>query len=154
MLSSSTEIIPSRPKSRAQVLRDKVEIRLAVNEAGPAIATILKMNGVELPGADWGKVFPNWLIATVDDDVIGCCQVLIGRPTGFLEFLFVNPKAPFKFRAIAIRKLLYQGFATLQHAGSQFVCGGVSVRNKKFAEVLEKMNMLNVGHQALMVKRI
>jgi hypothetical protein len=83
-------------RTRAQAIRDKVEIRLAVNEAGPAIEAILKMNGIELQGADWSKVFPSWLIATVDDDVIGCCQVLVSKPVGYVEFMFVRTEHPFQ----------------------------------------------------------
>lgn len=142
------------PRTRAQAIRDKVEIRLAVNEAGPAIEAILKMNGLELPGANWEKVFPNWLIATVDDEVIGCCQVMIGRPIGFVEFLYVNPKAPFKFRAIAIRKLIYQSIATLHAAGCQYVAGGVAQKNEKFAGVLANMDFVKVCGQMVLLKRI
>jgi hypothetical protein len=103
-----------------------VEIRLAVNDAGPAIAAVLKANGIELEHADWSKVFPHWLIATVDDDVIGCCQVLPAKPVGYVEFLFVMPSAPFKVRAIAIRKLIIQSMATLHFTAVASTSAGSS----------------------------
>lgn len=140
--------------SRAQVIRDMVEIRLAVNEAGPLIALTLKENGIVLEGADWSKVFPHWLIATVDDDVIGCVQVLPSKPVGYLEFLSIRPEVPFKFRAIAIRKLMLQGFATLHLNGCAYVGATVAVQNFKFANVVEKMGAVKTYSGDLYVKRL
>lgn len=131
-----------------------MEIRLAVNAAGPLIAEVLKANRIELPGADWSKVFPHWLIATVDDEVIGCCQVLPSKPVGYVEFLFVKPTAPFKLRAIAIRKLIIQSMATLYHGGCQYVGGVVAVKNYKFANVLEKLRFVKSYQADMHVKRL
>lgn len=141
-------------RSRAQAMRDKVEIRVAVNAAGPLIAAVLKDNGVELPGADWSKVFPHWLIATVDDEVIGCCQVSVSKPVGYLEFLFVRKSAPFKMRAIAIRKLIIQGIDALHANGVQYAGGVVSTRNAKFADVITKMNFVKTYQADVMVRRL
>lgn len=141
-------------RTRAQAIRDSVEIRLAVNSAGPAIAEVLKANGIEIPHADWSKVFPHWLIATVDEDVVGCVQVAISKPVGYLEFLFVRPTAPFKVRAIAIRKLLIVGFSTLHTAGCQYVGGVVEKGNGKFVNVLEKLNFVKTYGADVYVKRL
>lgn len=144
----------TRHLSRAQVLRDKVEIRLAVNEAGPAIAQVLKENGIVLEGADWSKVFPHWLIATVDDDVVGCCQVLVAKPVGYVEFLFVRKSVPFKLRALALRKLIIQSMATLHAAGCNYVGGVVALKNFKFANVIEKLNFVKTYQADVYVKRL
>ena len=141
-------------RTRAQVLRDSVEIRLAVDEAGPLIAELLKANGIVLGHADWSKVFPNWLIATVDDQVVGCVQVLVAKPAGWLEFLYVDPKVSFKIRAIAIRKLLIQGATTLRAYGAQYVGGVTDVKNRRFRNVLENVGFAAVGECTLMCKRI
>lgn len=153
-MSRMTSAVMEAPRTRAQAIRDMVEIRLAVNEAGPAIALVLKENGIELEGADWSKVYPAWLIATVDEHVIGCCQVLPSRPVGYLEFLLVRPDVPFKLKAIAIRKLLIQGFATLHINGCQYVGGVVSDSNEKFANVLENLNFKKTFGADVYVKRL
>lgn len=140
-------------KSRAQVLRDKVVIRLATNSAGPAIAAVLKENGIDLPGVKWDDVMPHWLIATQDDDVIGCCQVLVAKPFGFVDFLFVRPSVKFKVRAIAIRKLMLQGIRTLEVAGCSYAGAFVSEKNRKLADVVGKI-ATPVGKSELMVKRL
>lgn len=82
-------------RTRAQVLRDRIEIRLATNECGPLIAEVLKSNDIELPGADFSRVFPHWLIACDKNapkgqEIIGCIMVLPSKPFGFLEFLFTR----------------------------------------------------------------
>lgn len=143
-----------QPRTRAQALRDKVEIRLAVNEAGAAIEAVLAANGIKIPDADWSNVFPHWLIATVEDEVIGCVQVAISKPVGYLEFLFVLPSTPFKLRAIAIRKLLIQGFSTLHLAGCQYVGGVVEKGNGKFANVLENLRFVKTYGADVYVKRL
>lgn len=131
-----------------------VEIRVAVDAAGPAIAQVLKENGMELEGADWTKVFPHWLIATVDANVIGCCQVMIAKPVGYVEFMLVRPSVPFKLRAIALRKLILQSMGQLNHFGCQYVGGVVASRNFKFANVLEKLNFVKTFSAEMYVKRL
>lgn len=141
-------------RSRAQAIRDMVEIRLAVNAAGPAIAEVLKENGIILEHADWTNIAPCWLIATVEDDVIGCVQIVVSKPVGYMEFLFVRKSAPFKLRAIAIRKLLIQGFGTLRMAGCAYVGATVAQSNKKFLDVIAKLNSNKAFSGDLYVKRL
>lgn len=143
----------SRP-SRSQILRDSVEIRLAVDSAGPIIADLLKENGIELPGADWSKVFPNWLLACVGDDAIGCLQVMPSKPIAYCEMLCVSAKASFKLRAIAIRKLILQGIATAYHGGASYVACNIDDGNFKFENVIEKLNVRKMCGRTLYMKRL
>lgn len=160
MLEVSTSIVADRPKrgetapTRAQAIRDSVEIRLAANSAGPAIAEVLKENGMVLEHANWSDIYPCWLIATVGDDVIGCVQVIRSKPVGYMEFLFVKKSAPFKLRAIAIRKLLIQGFGTLRMAGCPYVAATVAQSNTKFVGVITKLNAIKAFPGDLYVKRL
>ena len=118
------------------------------------IAELLKDNGIELHGADWSKVSPHWLIACQGDEVLGCCQVVVSKPIGYLEFLFVKPSAHFKLRAIALRKLAIQGMSTLYYGGAQYVAGMVAVKDQKFLDVIEKLNVLPLYTAHLVCKRI
>jgi hypothetical protein len=139
-------------RTRAQVLRDRVKIRLALDETGKAIAAILKANGVQIPGADWGKVFPNWLIATVEDEVIGCIQVMPGKPVGWLSFMCVKPGAPFKLRAIAMRKLIEQGAGTMRIAGAKSVA--TITLDGKLKKVLGNGGFVDLGEVSLMARLV
>lgn len=143
-----------KKRTRAEVYRDKVKIRLALDETGPQILGILEANGVLLSDADFSKVFPHWLIATDGDEVIGCVMVLPAKPFGFVEFLLVKPSASFKLRAIALRKLCLQAFATLQVYGSAMAISVVDPSNKKFADILRKLGMVNGVSSELMVRRL
>ena len=153
-MESSAALHQEVKRTRAQVLRDKVEIRLAVNATGPAIAELLRLNGIVLEHARWDQVFPHWLLATHGDEAIGCCQVIPSKPVGYIEFLLVHPEAPFKLRAIAIRKLLIQGMNSLYAYGAQYVGGVVAKENKKFAEVIKKMDFVKTFPADVFVKRI
>lgn len=146
--------VSTTTRTRAQVVRDMVEIRLADNEAGPAIAAVLKENGIELTQADWSKVFPHWLIATVDEDVIGCCQLAISQPVGYVEFMFVRPSAPFKLRAIALRKLMLQSIVTIKTAGCSYVGGVVAQSNRKFSDVIKKLGFAKAFPAEMYAKRL
>src|SRR3990167_783214 len=149
-----TTVFEKPRRTRAEVMRDRVKIRLATNEAGPLISEILKENNVDLPGADWNTVFPNWLIATVKDEVIGCVMVMPAKPIGFCECLFVKPSAPFKMRAIAIRKLMLQGMATIYQSGASYIACNVDFGNDKFVDVIEKFNPVRISERTLFVKRL
>jgi len=141
-------------RTRAQIVRDMVEIRLAVNEAGQDIATVLTENGVDVSAVDWTQVFPHWLIACVDEHVIGCCQVAISKPFGYVEFMFVRPEVPAKLKAVALRKLIIQSMATLHAAGCQYVGGVVEKGNRKFSNVLENLNFRRTYTADVYVKRL
>jgi hypothetical protein len=123
-------------------------------QAGTEIAEILRLNGIELDGVDWSMPLPAWLLATSDEEVIGCCQVIPSKPVGYLEFLFVRPSVSFKLRAIALRKLSIQGMATLYHGGAQYVAGMVAVKDQKFLDVIEKLNVKPLYTAHLVAKRL
>ena len=154
MTTVQTQVVPAK-RTRAVVLRDKVKLRLALDETGPLIAEILKENGIDLPGMDWSKVFPHWLIATVDDDVIGCLQVMPSKPIAYCEMLCVTEKVSFKLRAIAIRKLIQQGVATAYHGGASYLGFNIDFGNDKFTKVITKMiNAQMMCGRFLFMKRL
>ena len=145
--------VESPHKTRAEVYRDMVDIRLAGPDSGEHIALILKENEIDLE-CDWSRVSANWLIACVDDEVIGCVQVLPATPVAWCEFLLVKPSAPFKIRAIAIRKLMQQAIATAHVLGATYVAGMVHGKNQKFYDVLTKMGCTAVAPHMAMLKRL
>ena len=153
-MTPSIQTVQAPKRTRATVLKDRVKVRLALDEAGPLIAEVLKENDIEIPGADWSRVFPHWLIATVDDNVIGCVMVLPAKPIGFCEFLHVKPSAGFKFKALAVRKLIMAAIATIYHGGSSYVAGMVDGKNQKFYGVLTKMGFVVCAPGATMIKRL
>jgi len=144
----------AKKRTRAVIYRDRVQIRLAVDAAGSAIAEVLKENGIELPGASFEKVWPNWLLACDGDTVIGVLQVMPSKPIAYCEMLCVRPKVSFKLRAIAIRKLIQQGIATAYHGGASYVACNVDFGNDKFENVVEKLNVVRMCERTLFMKRL
>jgi hypothetical protein len=134
-------------RTRARVIREKVKIRLAPDECAGEIGRLVGMEGFA-----WDRVFPNWYIATVDDEVIGCVQVLPARPMGYANFLSVKRAVPFKLRAIAADKLCLAAMASLNLYGSQWLtCNTAEAR---FLDVLKGRGFIQVNETALMMKRL
>lgn len=143
----------TKKKTRAQVLRDKVKIRLAPDGAGVLIQKILEDNDVILEGINWSEsIYPYWLLATVDEDVIGCVQVIPAKPFGIIEFLYFDPKAPFKMRAIAAQKLILQAMSNLYQGGVNYSMSFVEQVNGKFYDIIEKY-AVKVGEGSIFMKR-
>lgn len=143
-----------KKKTRADFYRDRVQVRIAVDDCGPEIGRLLSENGVVLPDESWASVFPNWLIATDGDQIIGCIQVMPVKPIGWCSCLYVLPSAGFKLRAIAIRKLIAAGMSTCYTAGCAYVGGMMDTRNVKFSDVLTKLNFVRGPDHMLMLKRL
>lgn len=155
-VATAVELAPRQQKrTRAQVYRERIQIRLAVDEAGPLIAEVLKENNIEFPGADWDSgISPHWVIACEADKVIGCVQIIPAKPFGWLEFLYTSKSAPYKSRVIAFRKLGEHGLALLKLAGCSCALGTVEPGNKGFLAILKKYNAIHVADVALMARRL
>ena len=141
-------------KTRATVIRESVKLRIATSEDGPRLEALFKMNNVVFPLANWETVSPHWLIATVDDEVIGCLLVVTARPVGLLEFLLVKPTVKFKLRAIAMQKLALLGATTLREYGCAYLSCIVVAENKPFFDVLKKYGFMEAAPATVMVKRL
>ncbi len=135
-------------------LREEIKIRIATDAMGPVIAEILQENGIEFAGADWGAVSPHWLIATLDDEVIACLQVLPSKPIGYLEYFYARPSLPMKTKIIAMQEIIDHGWKTLMVYGASFCVGSVERHNKNYRTILEKYNFVNVVDTCLMAKRL
>lgn len=67
-------------------------VRMATNEEGEIIRHILEQaDEFNIPGLDWSRVWPNWLVAEHKGIIVGCIQVLPGRPLGYIGSLAVLP---------------------------------------------------------------
>jgi hypothetical protein len=66
----------------------------------------------------------------------------------------VHPEVPFKLRAIALRKLMFQSINSIYAYGAQYVGGVVARENRKFADVIEKMGFVKTFPADVYVKRV
>lgn len=72
-------------------MRIKVNLRRALDSDAPDIQHILKASGLLPDGFRFAQVEPNWWIAEYHREIVGCVQVLPGRPLGHVGFLGVLP---------------------------------------------------------------
>lgn len=125
-----------------------VVVRVARNEAGGEIVKLLSANKVatQLLYCKWDDIFPYWLIATLEDEVVGCIQTVPGKPYGYLDFLYVKPEVSNKVRAIAVKKLLLVGASQLRQLGCEYALGFVENSLKPYKQVLRN-NGVVIGPQ-------
>lgn len=120
-----------------------VVIRVARNETGDAIKGLLVDNGImALTDARWGDIFPHWLIATINDDVIGCLHVVPSKPFGYLDFLCVKQGVSKSVQAVTVKKLLLTGSGQLRELGADFAVSFVEHRLKSYRNVLKNNGCL------------
>lgn len=133
-----------------------VKIRVAQNERGESVRQLLLSNDVSeaMTNTRWDDIFPYWLLATVDDDPVGCIQMVAAKPYGFLEFLCVKPGVSNGVRAVTVKKLLLIACKQLRAMGSDYAMGTVPTTLKSYKTVL-KANGCIIGQQSnLVVKRL
>ena len=133
-----------------------VVIRVARNEAGENIKTLLASAGTPewALAVDWKDIFPYWLIATVNDEVVGCVQVVPAKPYGYIEFLCVKPEAKSSLRIVAAKKLFIGACQQLKALGSDYAFGFVGLKNKPFKNLLKKEGCLISTEGHLTVKKL
>ena len=120
-----------------------VEVRLARDDEGERVRELVKHSGFVFDGLefDWSRIHPFWLLAFEKQSgrAVGTVQVCPGRPVGRLEILSVDPEAPPRVIAYAVRQLLLAGRLTLRSWGAQAVSGLCPDSEPGYLRVLEGM---------------
>ena len=149
-------------------MTNRISIRLATNADGPEIGNLVWRGGFRVDGIDWSEVEPYWLVAEVSRQpsavsrqeikngakIVGCLQVLPGKPIGRLEFLVVDEALGHRERATIARDLGIQGYATLKLAGAQAASNLVDFKNKSLKRILKKRGARVMGSGNMFLKRL
>jgi len=101
-----------------------IKIRVAASADGPAIERLMEQNGFfqwDNFAIDWSDLGSHWLVAEYAGEVLGCIQVLPGKPIGRMEVLSVNPELGLKTKGSVVKKLTDQAVATNAMYGAQCV---------------------------------
>ena len=115
-----------------------IEVRLAQNEDGDDIHGLVLASGFEIPGLDWHDIYPHWLVAEMDGNLVGCIQVCLGKPIAYLEYFSFDQGLSHQSLARVLKALTHQGFIVLKNYGSQMAVCFVSFENKAFKRILKK----------------
>jgi len=83
----------------------EVRVRFARDSEGSCVAQMVHTSHEAVPNVGWAKIWPSWIVADRDEELIGCVQVCYGVPIGRLEFLSFIPNLAFRTRALAVRAM-------------------------------------------------
>jgi GNAT superfamily N-acetyltransferase len=70
----------------------RTQFRSAKRSDTPFIIDLLSANDLLIRGLDWSEIGDTWWVAVHKGDIVGCVQVLPGKPLGVVNFLAVDPK--------------------------------------------------------------
>jgi len=70
----------------------RTKFRRARKADTPFIIDLLSANDLVCQGLDWSDIGDTWWVAVHKDEIVGCVQVLFGKPLGVVNFLAVEPK--------------------------------------------------------------
>ncbi len=131
-----------------------IVIRLADNSEGHIVEKLTNENGFTLEGLDWTTIFPYWLVAVNENEIIGTIQVSQSRPVGRLELLSIKPNIDHRLRALTVKRLLLAGCASLKEGGAQMSMGMIPFEMKSYKKLLKKRGSIIVSNGNLMAKRL
>ena len=109
-------------------------IRLASNEDADRIKELLSPK-IEL---DWSDIYPYWLVAEREGEIVGCINVALSKPIGILDQLAVDPSLNSHVKGKVVRALILQGLGTLNAAGIFHAASMIPFELKSFKRVLKK----------------
>ncbi len=130
-----------------------IKIRLATNDEGPIIKGFVAATGFKEDYLDWSQIFPFWLVAIVEDEIVGCLQVCPSRPIGRLEFLYTVPELSHKMRGLVVWQLVVTGRETLKLEGAQLVSAMIPFELKSYKRLLKRRGATTALSGNLMVWR-
>lgn len=140
--------------AREQAFTRGIHVRLADNSEGEIIRNLVSKNGFTINGINWNDIYPYWLCATMDNEIIGCIQVCIGKPIGRLEILCVKPGISHIQKALTIKTLLLAGSETLRQAGAQMACGIIPFSEKSYKRILRSHGCVTISSGNMMIKAL
>lgn len=114
-------------------------LRLARNEDGEKVRDLVVSAEFYIPkSVPWDDIFPNWLVVEHEGEIVGCIQVAMSKPTGYLEYLSVKRGLPHRIKALAVRDLVVGGAGTLRLGGASLVGGMIPFELKEYKKLLKK----------------
>ena len=131
-----------------------VTVALAGNGDGAEVQALVLAAGFEVPGLSWGNIYPHWLVAKIGDDIVGCMEVLLGRPIGRLEHLAVDQDLDKRVRVAVLRSLIVQGMMALRKYGADLTSSMIPFEDKEWKKVLRKRGAAVMTSGNMMVRRL
>ena len=132
--------------------KPNVTITLAGNGDAEDVQRLVLAAGFEVPGLDWSRIYPHWLVAKIGDRIVGCVEVLLGRPIGRLEVLSIERGLNRREHATVLQSLIFQGMLTLRGYGAELVSSMIPFEDKAWKKVLVKRGGVITSSGHIVVK--
>lgn len=130
-------------------------LAIAVAEHGPAVRRLIGVDRLEgLEHLDWTNLGGQWLVVLKGDAVVGCIQVLPGRPIGRVDFMVLDDSLSHRERAEATSMLIEQVTMLLRMAGVGAMISVVPDDPDGWPVVLERRGWAPVGDGMMMIRRL
>ncbi len=133
---------------------EKTSIRHATNTDGEAISELMFSAGYDPRGTDWSDIAPYWLVAEIDNKVVGAIQICYGKPMGRLDLTGILPELSAHRGARVYRDLVLSGLQTLHTFGAQTASGYVPFPNRNIKRFLKKIGGRSLGQGNFMEMRL
>ena len=133
----------------------KIEIGLASNDDGSRLRELSMQEG--FPSADdldWSDIYPYWLVARINGEVMGCIQIAMSKPVAYAEMLSIDRSVGHKSRALMVKELVLQASGTLARGGASMVVGMIPFELKSYKKILKKHGAVVVASGNLLAKRL
>ncbi len=129
-------------------------IRVSEDDDGPYIHGLLAGMGFTIDGLDWSGTAGFWLIAEIGDQIVGCVQLIAGKPVGWLELLAYDQELSDRNRAKVVKGLLEGGMGGLGMFGASAVMGSIPFEHKSYKAIVKKRGFVIVNSGNLIAKRL
>lgn len=136
-------------------------VRMATNHDGPQIAVLLCNAGWDvsvMAFIDWHDIYPYWLVAEQpargDASIVGCIQISISKPIGYMELLAIDRRIPKTEQAVLVKALCYAAMGTLKRSGATMAGGMITFDDKSWKNILKRRGAVVLGSGNKFVKRL
>lgn len=132
-----------------------LELKLAQPEHGEAIRRLVKADLLEgLEHLDWTNLGGQWLVVMKADAVVGCIQVLPGKPIGRVDFMVLDDSLTHREKSEATSMLIQQVTMLLRMAGVGAMISVVPDDPDGWPVVLERRGWVPIADGMMMIRRL
>jgi hypothetical protein len=103
---------------------------------------------------DWEGSFPYWLVARINEDIVGCLQVVPSRPMGYAEFMSLDEALEPMPKARVFKALESQARAVMTLGGSSVMGCMITFPFKNFKKLLKRRGYDVVASGNMLATRI
>ena len=127
----------------------RTAVRAARKADTPFIMDLLDANDLLVKGLDWTDIGDTWWVAVHQGDVVGCVQVLFGKPLGTVNCLAVDPK--FHGSGLGVQLI-----KTAEIILGAMGCDGylASTSNELIKNKADRLGIIDLGEVNIFVKRV